>query len=88
MKIKGEFILREIAGDTILIPVGKTALNFNGMVILDKVGKLIWSALEQNSDKETILQHILTRFDVTEETANKDLDEFLSQMEQAGFLER
>ena len=32
MKISKEFILREIAGEYILVPVGKTALTFNGLV--------------------------------------------------------
>ena len=88
MKIKGEFVQREIAGDCILVPVGETALRFNGIITLDKVGGLIWSALEQGAERETILQQILDRFDVDRERAEQDLDEFLGQMEQAGFLLR
>ena len=55
---------------------------------LDKVGGLIWSALEQDAERESILRQILDRFDVDRERAEKDLDEFLDQMEQAGFLAR
>ena len=88
MKIKGEFVLREIAGDSILVPVGETALRFNGIITLDKVGGLIWSALEQDAERESILRQIMDRFDVDRERAEKDLDEFLDQMEQAGFLAR
>lgn len=88
MKINGEFVLRQVAGDSILIPVGETALKFNGIITLDKVGGLIWSALEQGAERETILQQILDRFDVERERAEQDLDEFLGQMEQAGFLLR
>ena len=32
MKIKGEFLVREVAGEIIVIPVGRTALDFNGMI--------------------------------------------------------
>ena len=32
MKIKGEFVLRELVGETILVPVGRTALQLNGMI--------------------------------------------------------
>lgn len=88
MKINGEFVLRQVAGDSILIPVGETALKFNGIITLDKVGGLIWAALEQGAERETILQQILDRFDVDRERAEQDLDEFLGQMEQAGFLAR
>ena len=86
MKINGEFVLRQVAGDSILIPVEETALKFNGIITLDKVGGLIWSALEQGAEREAILQQILDRFDVDRERAEQDLDEFLDQMEQAGFL--
>lgn len=86
MKIKGEFVLREIAGDTILVPVGQTALNMNGMITLDPVAALIWRALEENQSKDNIIRQILDRFDVTEEIAKKDLEEFLDQMEAADLL--
>lgn len=87
MKIKGEFVLREIAGDTILVPVGQTALNMNGMITLDPVAALIWKALEQGQGRKEILGQILDRFDVTEDAAEKDLEEFLAQLEAADLLE-
>ncbi len=87
MKIKGEFVLREIAGDTMLVPVGQTALKMNGMIILDASAALIWKALEEEKSREEILEQIVNRFDVTEETAGKDLDEFLDQMKEADLLE-
>ena len=55
MKIKGEFILREIAGDTILVPVGQTALQFNGMITLEPVGSLIWKDIEAGKTQKEIL---------------------------------
>ena len=45
MKIKREFVLREIAGDILLVPVGKTALDLNGMLTLNEVGAEIWKML-------------------------------------------
>lgn len=87
MKIKGEFVLREIAGDTILVPVGQTALKMNGMITLDPVAAVIWKALEEEQSREAILEQILDQFEVTEETAGKDLDEFLTQMKNADLLE-
>ena len=45
MRLKGEFIVREVAGETIVIPVGKTAANFNGMICLNASGKLVWKGL-------------------------------------------
>ena len=88
MKIKGEFILREIVGETILVPVGATALEYNGMIIINDTGAYIWKALEQNTPKEEILSGLTDTYDVSEEEAKADLDEFLDTLEKAGILER
>ena len=47
MKIKREFALREIAGDILLVPTGKTALDLNGMLTLNAVGAEIWKMLPE-----------------------------------------
>ena len=87
VKIKGEFILREIAGDTILVPVGQTAMEFNGMITLEPVGAMIWKDIQAGKNKSEILDHILNTFEVESQVAEKDLEEFLLQLRQNGFLE-
>ena len=88
MRIKGEYVMREIAGETLLVPVGRTALKFNGMIILDPVGAVIWKEMEKQPDYDTLLACILEKFDVSADVAEQDLNEFLEQMEQADVLER
>ena len=56
MKIKGEFIMRELVGEILLVPVGQTALQFNGMITLNPVSAQIWRSLEQGAPYEEILQ--------------------------------
>lgn len=45
MRIKKEFVLREIAGDYVIIPTGKTVLEFNGLITVNEVGVSIWKML-------------------------------------------
>ncbi len=87
MKINGEFILREIADEVILVPVGQTALNMNGMIILNPVCGFIWKCLEQSMTREQILDAICREYDVDFQTARADLDELLEKLCQAGLLE-
>ncbi len=87
MKLKKEFILREVAGETIVVPVGSMALNFNGIISLDPVGTVIWKALEQGKEREEILSEILENFEVEKETAEADMNEFLKQLEDNHFME-
>lgn len=87
MKLNCEFILREVAGETILVPVGQTALRFNGIITLDPVGATIWQCLQSCKSREEILDQILGEFEVDRQTADGDLDDFLDQLRKKGFLE-
>lgn len=87
MKISKEFILREIAGEYILVPVGKTALTFNGLVTVNEVGALIWGMLEKGSDVSTIVNGILNEYDVDEQTATADVLEFISYLKSNNIID-
>ena len=45
MKIVKEYILREIAGEYILVPTGETTQEFNGMITISETAKFIWENL-------------------------------------------
>ena len=87
MKLTCEFILRDVAGETILVPVGSTALRFNGIITLEPVGALIWKGLEADKGRDEILAQILSEFEAEPQVASDDLDAFLAQLRDNGFLE-
>lgn len=86
MKIKGEMLIREVAGEIIAIPVGETALRFNGMICLNEVSAHIWKGLQEETSKEEILNSILQEFDVSMEEASTDLEDFLHQLKENDLL--
>ena len=87
MKISKEFILREIAGEYILVPVGKAALTFNGLVTVNEVGALIWGMQKKGSDVSTIVNGILDEYDVDEQTATADVLEFISYLKSNNIID-
>jgi hypothetical protein len=87
VKLRGEFILRQIMGDVIAVPVGDSALDFNGMICLNEVGEEIWKGLQAQKTAEEILISIVESFDVSRKEAEEDLDGFLSGLRQNGLLE-
>ena len=87
MKINGEFILREVAGDAILIPIGETALQFNGIIALEPVAALIWKGLTAEKNRSQIREDILDQFEIDSQTAEADLGEYLGQLAAEGFIE-
>lgn len=86
MKLKREFVLREIAGDTLLVPAGKTALDLNGMITLNEVAADIWRMLPDVEDEDAIVRRILDDYDAEETQVRRDVDAFLGQLRELGVL--
>lgn len=80
MRINKEFVIREIAGDFIIVPTGSTALQFNGLMTVNEVGAFLWKLLQQETTEEALLQNVVSEYDVEEETARQDIEEFLQQL--------
>jgi hypothetical protein len=80
MEIKLEFVLREIAGDLLLVPAGKTALDFNGMITLNEVGGEVWKLLPLVADEEELIARLLEEYDVEESVLRQDVEAFLGEL--------
>lgn len=88
MKISKEFVLREIAGDYIIIPTGKTVLEFNGLITVNEVGVDLWKMLQEDVTFEELVQGILNEYDVEESVAREDIAEFLDTLIEGGILKK
>ena len=87
MKIKKGFILREVAGNYIVVATGKAAKNFNGLITLNETGAFLWKCLEENATEESLLKDLLAEYDIDEETAQKDIKAFLNRVKEASLVE-
>lgn len=86
MKIAKEFILRDIAGETVLVPTGETTQEFNGLITMSETAKFIWENIEKADSFENLLQMLLDEYEVDEETAKEEALGFIIQLLQAGFI--
>lgn len=80
MKIEKEFILREIAGDYVIIPTGKTTLELNGLITVNELGAFLWEKLQQDITKEELVEAVLDEYEIDQETVEKDVEEFLEEL--------
>ena len=86
MKIRKELIRREIAGDVILVPVGGTVLENNGLFALNELGAFLWDRLESAEDEESLVQAVLAEYEVDEATARTDTAAFLQKLREMEIL--
>lgn len=84
MKIKEGYLLKEIAGNYVVVPVGN--VDFDGMISLNETGVFIWKKLENNVSFDSLLKDFLSEYDVDESTAKADLNAFISKMKAEGLI--
>lgn len=78
MKTKKGFMLREVATRYVVVAVGQASVDFNGLITLNDTGAYIWSKLSKGASYDELVSDMLNDYDVDEETARKDIDNFLS----------
>lgn len=88
MKAKEGFVLRNIAGEKILMPTGDNIGKFKGTVLLNDVSAFIWEKMQNPVSKEDLIAAILDEFEVEESVASKDLDNLLATFEEMGVIEK
>ena len=81
MKIREGFILRDVAGQTFVVPTGKLSQEYQGMITLNETGKFIWQCLEKEMTNEQIVEEIMKTFeDAEREVVQKDVESFVNKM--------
>lgn len=86
MKLKKEFIMREIAGEYYLVPVGETVLSMNGLIALNEVAARIYQLLPEAKDENEIVEKLLQEYDVDRESLQKDVDAFIGKLKELSML--
>lgn len=82
-----DLMLREIAGEHLLIPVGEAAVKLSGIITLNDSGLLLWQALQQPCTRTGLIDGLLQEYQVDRETAAGDVDAFLDKLTANGLLE-
>ncbi len=86
MKIKDGYLLREVAGSNIVVPIGEGAMDFSGVITLNDVGAFIWKSLEEDTTEAELVKKILAEYDIDEETAKSDVKEYIGSLRKADLI--
>ena len=87
MKIKDNFLLKEIAGNYVVVPVGNELIDLNCMITLNESGAFLWEKLSGDISLDDLLGEMLKEYDVDKETALADIGEFLDSIRKIGALD-
>lgn len=86
MRISDQFILRNVADEYLLIPVGAAALSLNGLIAMSESGALLFEKLKNGCTGEELVAALRAEYEVTEQVAREDIKAFLAQMRELRIL--
>ncbi len=87
LKAREDLILRNLAGEYVLMPRGEAIKSFHGTVVMNELSAFVWKQLSAPMDRDALLEAILQEYDVDRETAAADLDGLLARFRELGIVE-
>ena len=81
-----DFILRQIAGENILVPCGEAAKKINGLINLNSTAAFIWKNLDEVKDLDELAARVMAEFEVDEETAKRDVNGLTRELAMLGMV--
>ena len=83
MKIKEGCMLRSVADNYVVVPVGKASLEFKGLINLNSVGAFIWKCLENDTTILEVINKVINEYGIDEELATRDVNTFINKLIEA-----
>ena len=87
MKIKKGFVVREVGGENIAVPVGEMAKEFRGMIKLNDSALFLWNFFANDNTEESAVAALMAEYEVTESEAKTGVKSFIDLTGKNGFLE-
>lgn len=88
MKIREGFVLRNIADEYIVMPVGERMHDFSNVLVLNESGAFIWKCLQNGIyEQQDLVCRMLEEFDVSKHDAEIDVQEYIGILSEMKLLE-
>ena len=89
MKLKDQLILREVAGQYVIVPTGKRVQEVTSIVYISSSAAYLWDHMKDHEfTREDLVNRIMEHYvGVTEEKAAADVDRFLKILEDNNILD-
>lgn len=80
MKLNENYILKNIAGTAVVVPVGDAVNDVKGMITLNGPAEIIWKGLQNGENIERIVEEIKSEYDAPENVIKNDVAAFLDKL--------
>jgi len=87
MKVRGNYIMRKIAGTYVIIPVEDSVADLDGVIAVNDTAAFLFSKLMEEITFDELIENLVSEYDVTEEEAQKDVHDFITILKERNMLE-
>ena len=90
MRIKKDFVLREVAGKKAIFCQGIKSIDFRRILVLKGSAEWVWQEAQAQGDftAESLTARACEEFDTTPQEAEAFVTEFLEQLDKEGVIEK
>jgi Coenzyme PQQ synthesis protein D (PqqD) len=86
MKRSEDFLLQNVGGQDLLVPLGAKVMDMNSLITLNATGRRVWELLAEDHSVEYLVTEVVKQFDVDLERARADVQAFLDELNRLGLL--
>ncbi|HKM33559.1 MAG TPA: PqqD family protein [Lachnospiraceae bacterium] len=89
MKLAEGYLVKEVAGSFVLIPVGQNVIDYRNILSTNKTGDFILGKLAEDISNEELFSAVCLEYTAEEkekEQVKQDLDEFLLKLREKNLL--
>jgi len=81
-KIKTGFVTREVGNELVLVPLTGNVAQMSELFTMNETGRFIWENINDDTTIEVLAEKMVEAFEVSSETARRDICGFLEKMSQ------
>lgn len=89
MRIKKEFVLREVCGEHVITGEGLAAVNFGRLLALNETAAWLWKQADAmgNFTVEQLADKLCEEYEVSNDVAKEDVAKIINQWQKEGVIE-
>lgn len=80
------YLLREVAGEYLLVPLIEGESQFNSIITMNETGAFIWKRLEKNLSADEIAAAMTKEYNVTPQQAKADVNEYINYLKEKNII--
>lgn len=87
MRIKDGFVMKDVAGSKVVLPIGERQEEINGIITFNDTGAEIFSMLNGVYTVEEIIEKLVKDYEVSYDVAKTDVMNIIEKMRSQGLIE-